>query len=159
MLFFLLIIYFCERVTHTIARRKSCLRCRLSDCGPVQSRDRCSPASSIPAELLHRCSSFTRQSVHIPTTFNFTRAQGPLDPLWLWIYGVWAWMHSMDRASHTHTHIQTHTHTILCKYCRPGPARAKLGGSMVLHFHSDICSFNCYLPSCPQVVSFGKPLC
>ncbi|KAL7397374.1 hypothetical protein ABVT39_020882 [Epinephelus coioides] len=111
------------------------------------------PASSVPAEPLHRCSSFARQSIHIPTTFNFTRAQGPLDALWLWIYGVWAWTFSMDPER------LTLTYTILCKHCRPGPARAKLGGSAVLRFHSDICSFNCYLPSCPQVVSFGKLLC
>lgn len=65
---------------------------------------------SVPAELQHRRGSLTLQSVHIPATFNFTRAQGPLELFWIWIYGVQAWMDTMAlKLSHT----QTHTHIVM----------------------------------------------
>lgn len=108
-----------------------------------QSRDRCCP----PA-WSHRSSSFTRRGINIPTSFNFTRVQGPLEPLWLWIYGVWAWMISMDLSL-------TLTHRLYCINASGQAQLGQIGNSVVLHFHSDTCSFNCYLPSC----LFGKLLC
>ena len=105
------------------------------------------PASLVPAELLHRFSSFT---LRIPTTFNFTGAWGPLDPLWLWPYtahspGCSPWAKSL-------THILSCVNT--ANQAQLEPNRAAWGFAW-----THICSLNCYLPLCPQLSLFVKLHC
>lgn len=137
---------------HTIVHRKSCLRCRLRYCGPVQSRDRCSsPAWSQPScyidDALSLCEASTFQLLFF-FFFFYPGATRPVLDLDLWRLGLGT-LHGPER----------HTRSIMCKYCGPGSATAKVGDSTVPHVNSDICSFNCYLTWCLQVASLGKPLC
>lgn len=54
--------------------------------------------------------------------FHFTRAQGPLDPLWLWICCAWAWMLST---------VPSFTHTSPCVNIE-GPVQQQHGAVLFL---------------------------
>lgn len=97
------------------------------------------PETGVPSKL-HPSSPHSKIS-------NFTRTQGPLNVLWLWICCVWAWMLSMDPSF---MHILACVNTEGWTQWRPNLVAALWCAYTQTFVH---------LPSYPLVISVGRPLC